>query len=100
MSPLAQMLTGAIAVSSFLVGLFFFRFWRNSKDRFFLLFALSFWIEALDRLALGLSGEASESQPLIYCGRVIAYGLIVVAIWQKNRRRGAASSPRPGEGPV
>lgn len=80
-----QMLTGAIAISSFLVGLFFFRFWRNSRDRFFLLFALSFWIEAVDRVALGLLQGASESQPLFYRGRVLAYGLIVVAIWQKNR---------------
>lgn len=86
-----QMLMGAIAVASLLVGLFFFRFWRNSRDSFFLLFALSFWIEALDRVALGLLQGASEGQPLFYGGRIVAYGLLVVAIWQKNRR----SSPPP-----
>lgn len=87
------MLTGAIAVTSFLVGLFFFRFWRNSRDRFFLLFALSFWIEAVDRVALGLLEGASEGQPVFYCGRIVAYGLLVVAIWDKNRPR-AAPAPR------
>lgn len=92
-----QMLTGAIAVASLLVGLFFFRFWRSSRDRFFLLFALSFWIEAVDRVALGLMEGASEGQPIFYGGRIVAYGLIVAAIWDKNRpRRGG---PPPGGAP-
>ena len=34
-----QMLTGAIAVGSLVAGLFFFRFWRHTRDRFFLWFA-------------------------------------------------------------
>ena len=82
-----QMLSGAIAVSSLLAGLFFLRFWRSSGDRFFLYFALSFALEGLNRIALGLLVDANESNPLFYSVRVVAYGLIVVAIWQKNRRR-------------
>ncbi|NKE64253.1 hypothetical protein RAMLITH_00330 [Ramlibacter sp. RBP-2] len=82
-----QMLSGAIAVSSLLAGLFFLRFWRSSGDRFFLYFALSFALEGLNRIALGLLVDASENNPLFYSVRVVAYGLIVVAIWQKNRRR-------------
>lgn len=80
-----QMLQGAIAVSSLLAGMFFFRFWRSSKDRFFLYFALSFAIEGLNRIALGLIGS-SEHDPFFYGVRIIAYGLILAAIWQKNRR--------------
>lgn len=82
-----QMLSGAIAVSSLLAGLFFLRFWRSSGDRFFLYFALSFGLEGLNRIALGLLVDANESNPLFYSVRVVAYGLIVAAIWQKNRRR-------------
>lgn len=82
-----QMLSGAIAVSCLLAGLFFLRFWRSSGDRFFLYFALSFALEGLNRIALGLLVDANESNPLFYSVRVVAYGLIVVAIWQKNRRR-------------
>lgn len=82
-----QMLSGAIAVSSLLAGLFFLRFWRSSGDRFFLYFALSFALEGLNRIALGMLVDASESNPLFYSVRVVAYGLIVLAIWQKNRRR-------------
>ena len=81
-----QILMGAIASASFVAGLFFFRFWRNSRDKFFLFFAWSFWIEAINRVALGVF-SGSELQPLFYGIRVIAYGLIVLAILQKNRPR-------------
>ena len=82
-----QMLAGAIAVASLVVGLFFFRFWRHTRDRFFLYFALSFWIEAANRIALGLLVHADEDGAIFYSVRVLAYGLILLAIWQKNRRQ-------------
>jgi hypothetical protein len=81
-----QMLMGAIALASLVAGLFFFRFWHSSRDTFFLYFALSFWIEAANRIALALL-VASELEPVFYMVRVVAYGLIVVAILQKNRRK-------------
>lgn len=82
-----QMMSGAIAVASLLAALFFLRFWRHSRDRFFLYFALSFALEGLNRIALGLLVHISEDNPLFYTVRVVAYGLIVAAILQKNRRR-------------
>ncbi|WP_255429219.1 DUF5985 family protein [Ramlibacter albus] len=86
MSPVDQMLTGAIALASFLAGLFFFRFWRQTRDTFFLYFAASFAIEGLNRIVLGLVEVPDEKAPLFYIVRLVAYGLILVAIWQKNRR--------------
>ena len=80
-----QTLTGAIAAGWLVAGLFFFRFWRQTRDRFFLWFALSFWLEAANRVALGLWAGASEHSPVLYGVRVIAYGLILLAVWQKNR---------------
>jgi len=80
-----QMLTGAIAVASLLVALFFFRFWRHTKDRFFLYFALSFLIEAGNRVALGLLVGINEDDAVFYSIRLVAYGLILLAIWQKNQ---------------
>ena len=84
---MSQMLIGAIVMASFVAGLFFFRYWRSSRDKFFLYFALSFWIEGANRVVLGLVGASSEFEPVFYGVRVIAYGLIVVAILQKNRKR-------------
>lgn len=82
-----QMIMGAISAASYLAGLYFFRFWRRSQDRFFLYFALSFWIEAANRAALGLWDDPSESSPFTYAVRLVAYGLILYAIWTKNRPR-------------
>jgi uncharacterized membrane protein HdeD (DUF308 family) len=80
-----ELLMGAIAALSFVAGLFFFRFWRSTKDKFFLYFALSFCIEGVNRIAIALS-FGSELEPVFYLVRVVAYGLIVLAIVQKNRR--------------
>ncbi|HVE51857.1 MAG TPA: DUF5985 family protein [Ramlibacter sp.] len=82
-----QMLTGAIAAGWLIAGLFFFRFWRHTRDPFFLWFALSFWIESGNRVALGMIAGAGEANPAFYGLRVVAYGLILLAIWQKNRPR-------------
>jgi hypothetical protein len=80
-------LLGAIATGSLLVGLFFLKFWRQTRDRFFLFFAAAFWLEAGNRVALALLPDASEASPVFYFLRVVSYGLILVAIWQKNRSR-------------
>lgn len=80
-----DMLTGAIALGSLAIGLFFFRYWRNSHDRFFLYFALSFCIEGLSRIHMGLNGAPREDIPVYYLIRLLSYGLILLAIWEKNR---------------
>ena len=82
-----QMLTGAIAIGWLVAGLFFLRFWRQTGDRFFLWFALSFWLESFNRVVLGLYVGPEQDNPLVYSLRVVAYGLILLAIWQKNRPR-------------
>ena len=82
-----QLLMGAVAAGSALAGLFFFRFWWHTRDRFFLFFAGSFWLEAANRVALALVPHADEQEPLFYLIRLVAYGLILAAIWQKNRGR-------------
>jgi hypothetical protein len=80
-----HMLLGGIVVASFLVSLFFLRFWRTTGDRFFLYFAVSFLIEGLNRCCFGLLNFHSENAPFYYAVRLIAYALILVAIWEKNR---------------
>lgn len=80
-----EMLIGAIAAGSFVVALFFFRFWRRTRDEFFLYFALSFFIEGGNRIALAVS-LGSDFEPMAYLVRLVTYALIVVAIIRKNRR--------------
>jgi uncharacterized membrane protein HdeD (DUF308 family) len=79
--------SGGIATASIVAALFFLRFWRSSRDAFFLYFALSFLIEGVNRFVLYLTVGPNEDAPLYYVIRLIAYGLIVVAIVRKNRER-------------
>jgi hypothetical protein len=87
MVQLNVMLLGAIAMASFVAGLFFLRFWRKSHDRFFAFFAASFFVEALNRAALALTEHPSDGAPVIYSIRFVAFLLILVAIADKNRIR-------------
>ena len=79
-------LVGGIATASLVAGLFFFRFWRSSGDRFFLFFALSFWIEGAQRFVVFQIVGSDEASPLYYLPRLVAYGLIIAAIVDKNRK--------------
>jgi hypothetical protein len=88
---MTHMLAGAIAMASLIIALFFLRFWRASGDRFFLYFALSFAIEGLHRVYAVLRDGGGEDSPLHYLIRLLAYGLILWAILEKNlprRKRG------------
>lgn len=80
-----DIIIGAISTASFVIGLFFFRFWRTTADRFFLFFALSFWLEGANRLLLAATSGLQEDSPFYYMVRLLAYMLILVAIIDKNR---------------
>jgi hypothetical protein len=82
-----SLLVGAIGLASLVAALFFLRFWRTSRDRFFLFFALSFLIEAINRVGVYVAVGLQEDQPVYYLARLVAYGLILIAIIDKNRGR-------------
>jgi hypothetical protein len=82
-----DVIAGAICMGSLLIALFFLRFWRDSGDRFFLYFAASFFIEGLHRLYSALHDNGAEDSPLHYLIRLLAYGLILWAILEKNLPR-------------
>lgn len=83
-----DIMTGAIAAASLVIALFFLRFWRNTRDRFFLYFSMSFAIEGVHRLYSAVHDNGGEDSPLHYLIRLLAYGLILWAILEKNLPRG------------
>lgn len=84
-NTLTSVLMGAVAMASFVATLFFLRFWRQTRDVFFLLFAVAFGLDAATRFLLGLNQESAETEPLFYLARLITFSLIIFAIIQKNR---------------
>ncbi len=79
-------LLGAIAAVSLAIGLFFLKYWRSTRDRFYLMFAASFILESINRTLICFVGR-SELEAWYYGVRFLTYALIVVAIWDKNRSR-------------
>ena len=75
---------GAIAMAYAVAGLFFLRFWRQSNDRLFAIFAVSFWILCVQRLLLA-SPAWVEHSAWLYGIRLFAFLLILYAIIDKNR---------------
>jgi uncharacterized membrane protein HdeD (DUF308 family) len=91
------MLLGAIAMASLVAGLFFLRFWRDTGDRLFLFFAISFLVEGINRWALGLAGDPNEGRPFFYFVRLLSFLLILVAIVQKNLAKREKAAPKSAE---
>lgn len=82
---MSQLLTGMTAMSFVVAALFFLRFWMDTRDRLFGMFALAFFILALNRVALGLVGSESEVTMYLYVVRLIGFLMILLAIIDKNR---------------
>ena len=77
---------GAVAMGHVVAGLFFLRFWYKTRDRFFAIFALAFWILALNRVAMVILGDMKEHH-IVYWVRLAAYLVILFAILDKNRSK-------------
>jgi len=80
-----EFLSGMAAALCLVAGLFFLRFWRKTRDRFFAFFAASFWLMALHRMVNLYMRDNNENLVGVYSIRLLAFVLILVAIIDKNR---------------
>jgi hypothetical protein len=77
-------LTGMTAMGFLAAALFFWRFWRRTHDMLFVAFSAAFVLFAVNQLAIGLSFVPREDEYLLYLTRLVAFGLLIVAIVMKN----------------
>jgi uncharacterized membrane protein HdeD (DUF308 family) len=80
-------LLGVIATFSLTAGVFFLKFWKSTRDSFFLAFAAAFIIEGLNRITFLFLPKPNEGSPKIYLVRLFSYLLILLAILKKNYGR-------------
>ncbi len=80
-------LSGAVMMASVVIGLFFFRFWRRTGDRLLGVFAVAFWLLALERWIMALVEIEREGRHLVYLVRLVAFALILLGVIDKNRAR-------------
>jgi hypothetical protein len=82
---MSEFLYGAIVMACAVIGLHFVRFWRRTRDRLFLFFAATFWILGIDWIAVAFT-QSDESSIVIYSIRLLAFVVLLVGIWDKNRK--------------
>lgn len=88
MSHQETFLLGALTAMFLTAAVHFLRFWKDTRDPFFLTFAASFIVEGLSRAVMLFVDQPHRPHAVVYVIRMMASLLIVWAILQKNYGRG------------
>jgi hypothetical protein len=80
-----QFILGATFMAYLVAGLFFLRFWKETRDRFFISFAMAFAIMGFNQVAFIYVDPDSEARTYFYIARFFAFMLIFISIVNKNR---------------
>ena len=83
-------ISGLLVAGYLVAGLFFLRFWKQSRDRLFVFFAAAFGLLAAQRAALAALDRPAAEATWLYAIRLLAFLLILAAIVDKNRPRARA----------
>ena len=82
---MALLISGALVMGYLVAAGFFFRFWRQTADRLFALFATAFLVLALQRIFLTMTVTPDDKAVWVYGLRLAAFLIILAAIADKNR---------------
>lgn len=83
---LVSLLQAVSATAAVINGVFFWRFWRETQDQLFGMFACAFWLLAASWALLALFDPTGEALPYVYGLRLLAFVLIIGGIVRKNKR--------------
>lgn len=83
---LVPLMRGMMVALCLVAALYFVRFYRRSKDSFFLFFAAAFALLAVNWCAVVLLDPTDEARSWPFVVRLGAFLLILAAIALKNRR--------------
>jgi hypothetical protein len=86
MTGTVSILIGALVATSLIASVQFLKFWRLTKDRFFVWFALAFAIFATSYVVRAVTDDVTEHTYYVYVPRLLGFLLILFAIFDKNRR--------------
>jgi peptidoglycan/LPS O-acetylase OafA/YrhL len=75
---------GALMLGYLVLGLFFLKFWRRTRDPLFMMFAFAFWLLAANAIAVSATEGVDLDVGWTYVLRLLAFVLIIVAIIRKN----------------
>jgi hypothetical protein len=75
------------ATAAWVSATIFVRYWRESRDTLFALFAVAFTLLGFSWALLSILNPDGDASPYIYGLRLVAFLLLIVAVIQKNRER-------------
>jgi hypothetical protein len=82
---MTSFISGAVMMGCFVIAAIFWKSWRRTADRLLGWFALSFLLLGVERLMIEATHVQELSTPWVYVMRLVAFGVIAVAIVEKNR---------------
>ncbi len=77
-------LLGFIAACSLVAGLFFFKFWRGTRDPLFLAFLFFFVVEGCTHAAVLRLAHPNEGSLIVFSFRLLSVFVVLAAILWKN----------------
>lgn len=80
-------LLGVVTTAFLTTGMFFFVYWRRSRDSLFLSFAVAFAMEAFNDASLLGSPHPNDANRWYYIVRLISFLIILAGILKKNYER-------------
>lgn len=83
---LYDFLSGAVALGFAICALFFLKYWKRTCEQLFLAFALAFLLLGIGQTVLALASIPTEERGYVYLLRLLAFLLILGAIYRKNSR--------------
>lgn len=79
-------ISGLLTMGYATAALFFFRFYRSSRDRLFAMFGVAFVLLVIQRALLTFAPRDTGFEIALLLTRLLAYLVILIAIVDKNRR--------------
>ena len=84
---LNDFLGGAVAMGFAVAALLFLKFWHRTREGLFLAFAGAFLLLGVNQALLTLTRIPLEERSWLYLVRLLAFLLIIAALWWQNRRK-------------
>ena len=95
---MSNFLQGATMLASFAVAVFFLRYWRDTRDRLFGVFAVAFTLFGVNRILFAALDTESEARTWLYVVRALMFLAIIAAVVDKNVRRDDVARPSQDAG--
>lgn len=80
-----QFLSGAVVMAFAIACLLFLKYYRRTHEKLFLIFAASFLLLSINYAWLALTQIPVEERSPLFLVRLLAFSLIIVAIFHSNR---------------